>query len=85
MFMTNHQTMKHDAVCSAHGFFVLIFIPAGSEPSDSLQGYAILVCEEFSCLEFHMNRDMTNWILIKIEYRRSENGTITKTDTRKWH
>nr|WP_300815954.1 hypothetical protein [uncultured Acetatifactor sp.] len=48
-------------------------------------GYAILVCEEFSCLEFHMNRDMTNWILIKIEYRRSENGTITKTDTRKWH
>lgn len=47
--------------------------------------YAILVCEEFSCLEFHMNRDMTNWILIKIEYRRSENGTITKTDTRKWH
>ena len=49
------------------------------------EGYAILVCEEFSCLEFHMNRDMTNWILIKIEYRRSENGTITKTDTRKWH
>ena len=38
--MTNHQTMKHDAVCSAHGFFVLIFIPAGSEPSDSLQGFA---------------------------------------------
>ena len=53
--------------------------------SETREGYAILVCEEFSCLEFHMNRDMTNWILIKIEYRRSENGTITKTDTRKWH
>ena len=27
------------------------------------QGYAILVREEFSCLEFIMNRDTINWIL----------------------
>lgn len=33
-------------------------------------GYAILVREEFSCLEFIMNRDTINWIL-KNEYRRS--------------
>ncbi len=26
-------------------------------------GYAILVREEFSCLEFIMNRDTINWIL----------------------
>ena len=27
------------------------------------EGYAILVREEFSCLEFIMNRDTINWIL----------------------
>ena len=27
------------------------------------QRYAILVREEFSCLEFIMNRDTINWIL----------------------
>ena len=32
----------------------------------SLQGYAILVREEFSCLEFIMNRDTINWILKKL-------------------
>lgn len=30
------------------------------------QGYAILVREEFSCLEFIMNRDTINWILKKL-------------------
>ena len=30
------------------------------------KGYAILVCEEFSCLEFIMNRDTINWILRKL-------------------
>lgn len=29
-------------------------------------GYAILVREEFSCLEFIMNRDTINWILKKL-------------------
>ena len=29
----------------------------------SYEGYAILVREEFSCLEFIMNRDTINWIL----------------------
>ena len=33
--------------------------------------YAILVDEEFSCLEFDMNRDTISWIRRKIEYRRS--------------
>ena len=28
-----------------------------------VMGCAILVREEFSCLEFHMNRDTINWIL----------------------
>ena len=31
--------------------------------ASSGQGCAILVREEFSCLEFHMNRDTINWIL----------------------
>ena len=31
--------------------------------SCSYLGYAILVREEFSCLEFIMNRDTINWIL----------------------
>ena len=31
-----------------------------------LIGYAILVREEFSCLEFIMNRDTINWILKKL-------------------
>ena len=30
------------------------------------RGYAILVREEFSCLEFIMNRDTINWILKKL-------------------
>lgn len=29
-------------------------------------GYAILVDEEFSCLEFYMNRDTISWILKKV-------------------
>ena len=33
------------------------------ELSEVRQGYAILVREEFSCLEFIMNRDTINWIL----------------------
>lgn len=40
-------------------------------------GYDILVCEEFSCLEFHTDRDTINWIL-KIEYRRSSHGKTTQ-------
>ena len=39
--------------------------------------YDILVCEEFSCLEFHTDRDTINWIL-KIEYRRSSHGKTTQ-------
>lgn len=31
------------------------------------KGYAILVREEFSCLEFIMNRDTINWILKKLD------------------
>lgn len=30
------------------------------------EGYAILVDEEFSCLEFYMNRDTISWILKKV-------------------
>ncbi len=40
-----------------------LFTKAGND-------YDILVGEEFSCLEFHMDRDTISWIL-KIEYRRS--------------
>ena len=42
-------------------------------------GYAILVCEEFSCLEFHMNRDTISWILKKNTGGRY--GEIGKTDS----
>ena len=42
------------------------------------QGYAILVREEFSCLEFIMNRDTINWILKKTEYRRSNMEHLPK-------
>lgn len=45
--------------------------------SKSKEGYDILVCEEFSCLEFHTDRDTINWIL-KIEYRRSSHGKTTQ-------
>jgi len=41
----------------------------GRETIDSFntsEGYAILVREEFSCLEFIMNRDTINWILKKL-------------------
>lgn len=31
--------------------------------TETAAGYAILVREEFSCLEFIMNRDTINWIL----------------------
>lgn len=41
--------------------------------------YAILVCEEFSCLEFHMNRDTISWILKKNTGGRY--GEIGKTDS----
>lgn len=41
-------------------------------------GYAILVREEFSCLEFIMNRDTINWILKKTEYRRSNMEHLPK-------
>ena len=34
--------------------------------SEIRKGYAILVREEFSCLEFIMNRDTINWILKKL-------------------
>ena len=44
-----------------------------------LWGYAILVCEEFSCLEFHMNRDTISWILKKNTGGRY--GEIGKTDS----
>ena len=43
------------------------------------RGYAILVCEEFSCLEFHMNRDTISWILKKNTGGRY--GEIGKTDS----
>ena len=36
---------------------------AGLELVENSSGYAILVREEFSCLEFIMNRDTINWIL----------------------
>ena len=39
--------------------------------SEAGKGCAILVNEEFSCLEFDMNRDAISWIRRKIEYRRS--------------
>lgn len=32
----------------------------------SVKRYAILVDEEFSCLEFYMNRDTISWILKKV-------------------
>ena len=38
--------------------------------SKSKEGYAIILREEFSCLESITNRDTINWIL-KNEYRRS--------------
>ncbi len=37
-----------------------------AELSEIGQGYAILVDEEFSCLEFYMNRDTISWILKKV-------------------
>lgn len=43
-------------------YFMALSTPA-DELAGVLQRYDILVCEEFSCLEFHMNRDTTNWIL----------------------
>ena len=43
-----------------------------------MDGYAILVREEFSCLEFIMNRDTINWILKKTEYRRSNMEHLPK-------
>ena len=39
---------------------------AGLELVENSSGYAILVREEFSCLEFIMNRDTINWILKKL-------------------
>ena len=33
--------------------------------------YAVITHEEFSCLEFNMNRDTISWILRKIKYKRS--------------
>lgn len=47
----------------------ITYIDIGT-PENS-EGYAILVNEEFSCLEFDMNRDTISWIRRKIEYRRS--------------
>lgn len=37
-----------------------------AEIAGAPEGYAILVREEFSCLEFIMNRDTINWILKKL-------------------
>lgn len=41
-----------------------LFTP--EEIAESDLRYAILVDEEFSCLEFYMNRDTISWILKKV-------------------
>ncbi len=46
--------------------------------------YAIIVREEFSCLEFYMNRDTINWIL-KNRIQEVGNGEITEIYPCKWH
>lgn len=58
----------------ARAFGCRVFI---SEVNENRIRYDILVCEEFSCLEFHTDRDTINWIL-KIEYRRSSHGKTTQ-------
>ena len=52
--------------------------------SKSKEGYAIIVREEFSCLEFYMNRDTINWIL-KNRIQEVGNGEITEIHPCKWH
>lgn len=59
------------------GEMVLITVGPLTNIARTIKKYDILVCEEFSCLEFHTDRDTINWIL-KIEYRRSSHGKTTQ-------
>lgn len=61
-----------------------IFLRDFSVILEALKRYDILVCEEFSCLEFRTDRDTINWIL-KTEYRRSLHGKTTQKNHRERH
>lgn len=50
-----------------------------------LIGYAILVGEEFSCLEFDMNRDTISWIWRKNRIQEVAYGTLTEENLSKRH
>ena len=47
--------------------------------------YAILVGEEFSCLEFDMNRDTISWIWRKNRIQEVAYGTLTEENLSKRH
>ena len=49
------------------------------------QRYAILVGEEFSCLEFDMNRDTISWIWRKNRIQEVAYGTLTEENLSKRH
>lgn len=53
--------------------------------SESVEGYAILVGEEFSCLEFDMNRDTISWIWRKNRIQEVAYGTLTEENLSKRH
>ena len=55
------------------------------ELSEVRQGYAILVGEEFSCLEFDMNRDTISWIWRKNRIQEVAYGTLTEENLSKRH
>ena len=68
-FQKQAQTGPHGVGAGLHDDEVTF--GDGLEFVRSHEGCAILVDEEFSCLEFDMNRDTISWIRRKIEYRRS--------------
>ena len=63
-----HYKVREDGrILSRAAYIVLgVTVEGYKEILSITVGYAILVREEFSCLEFIMNRDTINWILKKL-------------------
>lgn len=71
--MLNNEDRRAQSDSDSKAYAALSKAPEAGSPAEALrlgtgqtQGYAILVREEFSCLEFIMNRDTINWILKKL-------------------
>ena len=82
-FQKQAQTGPHGVGAGLHDDEVTF--GDGLEFVRSHEGCAILVDEEFSCLEFDMNRDTISWIWRKNRIQEVAYGTLTEENLSKRH